>query len=141
MTICKNCGAPVRKLECPTGDQQLVGYARSGTALGLDNQVEALRSAGCGRIFCDHTSGVDTERPAFAELMKGLREGDTVVVVGLERFDRYTHELWDTLDVIGGAGAYVLDLSSDIDTRVPQDASILRARIATARSILDKTRK
>jgi DNA invertase Pin-like site-specific DNA recombinase len=52
---------------------ELVGYARVSTREGsqvLDRQLDALRGAGCERIFEDRGSGASAERP-------GLKAGQT----------------------------------------------------------------
>lgn len=45
----------------------LVGYARVSTAeQNLDLQLEALRGAGCERLFGDRIGGDHAERPGLA---------------------------------------------------------------------------
>ena len=60
------------------------GYARvSSNTQDYAAQVEALKAAGCERIFSERASGKSTNgRPEFAKLMKALKHGD-VVTVGL----------------------------------------------------------
>ena len=59
------------------------GYARvSSNTQDHAAQVEALKAAGCERIFSEKASGKSTNgRPEFARLMKALRHGDVVTVV------------------------------------------------------------
>ena len=61
------------------------GYARvSSKTQDYAAQVEALKSAGCERIFSEKASGKSTNgRPEFAKLLKALLPGDTVVVTKL----------------------------------------------------------
>jgi predicted site-specific integrase-resolvase len=58
------------------------GYARvSSNTQDHAAQVEALKAAGCERIFCEKASGKSTNgRPEFAKLMKALKHGDVVTV-------------------------------------------------------------
>jgi DNA invertase Pin-like site-specific DNA recombinase len=59
----------------------LIGYARVSTDdQNLDLQRDALKAAGCERMFEDKASGGKAERPALAALIDILRAGDTVVV-------------------------------------------------------------
>lgn len=72
-----------------------VGYARvSTTKQDYDLQIEALKAAGCERIFSEKRSGKSTEgRTEFARLMKALNPGDTVVVTRLDRLARSSRDL------------------------------------------------
>ena len=58
------------------------GYARvSSKGQDYTAQVEALKAAGCERIFSEKASGKSTDgRPEFAKLQKVLLPADTVVV-------------------------------------------------------------
>ena len=59
----------------------LIGYARVSTnEQRLDLQQDALRSAGCERIFTDTASGAKTERPGLAAALAACRAGDVLVV-------------------------------------------------------------
>ena len=59
----------------------LLGYARVSTAdQHPDLQLDALKAAGCYRIFADTASGALDERPELAKVLDQLRPGDTPVV-------------------------------------------------------------
>lgn len=59
----------------------LIGYARvSKEEQNLDLQRDALKAAGCERIFDDKASGARTERPGLNRALEQLRDGDTLVV-------------------------------------------------------------
>ena len=59
----------------------MIGYARVSTVgQTLEQQSEALTAAGAGKIFHDVMSGARDDRPGFAECMRYLREGDTLIV-------------------------------------------------------------
>ena len=71
----------------------LIGYARVSTEeQKLDLQREALRDAGCERIFED-TAGGAAERPALSQALAQLRAGDTLVVWRLDRLGRSLKDL------------------------------------------------
>lgn len=67
----------------------LVGYARVSTAdQKLSLQKDALRKAGCKRVFADVASGTQTSRDGLTEVLEFLRERDTLVVWRLDRLGR-----------------------------------------------------
>lgn len=64
------------------------GYARVSTAdQNPDLQHDALRAAGCSRIFTDHASGMKTARPELTRALEHLRGGDTLIVWKLDRLE------------------------------------------------------
>ncbi len=64
----------------------LLGYARVSTLdQRLDLQQDALRSAGCARIFTDTASGAKTERLGLTAALEARRAGDVLVVWKLDR--------------------------------------------------------
>jgi DNA invertase Pin-like site-specific DNA recombinase len=61
----------------------LVGYARVSTQeQDLALQFDALRVAGCSKVFEEKASGAQRERPALQAALAYMREGDTLVVQG-----------------------------------------------------------
>jgi DNA invertase Pin-like site-specific DNA recombinase len=75
------------------------GYARvSSKAQDYQAQVEALKAAGCEKIYSEKQSGKSRDgRPEFAKLMKALLPGDTVVVTKLDRLARSSRDLHNIL--------------------------------------------
>ena len=74
------------------------GYARvSSKAQGYQAQVDALKAAGCEKIYSEKQSGKSRNgRPEFAKLMKDLLPGDVVVVTKLDRLARSSRDLHKT---------------------------------------------
>jgi DNA invertase Pin-like site-specific DNA recombinase len=75
------------------------GYARvSSKTQDYSAQVDALRAAGCKRIFSEKRSGKSaTDRPEFNKLMRTLVPGDTIVVSKLDRLARSSRDLHNIL--------------------------------------------
>ena len=71
-----------------------LGYARvSRDDQNISRQLDALRGAGCTRIFTDEgVSGARASRPGLDELLMYVRPGDVVVVQALDRLGRRTSE-------------------------------------------------
>ena len=66
-----------------------MGYARTSTPeQQLRLQMDALRQAGCTRIFTDVASGAQAKREGLDGALAFLREGDTFVVWKLDRLGR-----------------------------------------------------
>lgn len=68
-----------------------VGYARVSTIdQDPELQLEALRCAGCEKVFTEKASGARDDRPELARILTDvLRAGDTLVVWKLDRRDRW----------------------------------------------------
>jgi DNA invertase Pin-like site-specific DNA recombinase len=98
----------------------MLGYARVST-LEQDEalQVDALRSAGCAKVFVDKASGKLEHRPALDRLLEQLRPGDTLVVWRLDRLGRSLRHLIDTVQALHDQGVAFRSLTESIDTSTP----------------------
>ena len=64
---------------------ELLGYVRVPTTeQDTSLQTDALTTAGCTRLFCDHTSGAAGHRPQWDRLVEQARSKDTVMVWRLD---------------------------------------------------------
>jgi DNA invertase Pin-like site-specific DNA recombinase len=102
-----------------TGTQ--LGYARVSTGhQSLDQQVDALTAAGvdASRVYSDKLSGSSTreQRPGLASLLDYAREGDAIVVVGIDRLGRNAAEVMATIRELGERGIVLRSLREGIDT-------------------------
>jgi DNA invertase Pin-like site-specific DNA recombinase len=88
------------------------GYARvSSKAQDYTSQVEALRAAGCEKIYSEKQSGKSRDgRPEFAKLLKALLPGDTVVVTKLDRLARSSRDLHNILHELEGLSCGFISL-------------------------------
>ena len=95
-----------------------IGYARVSTLdQTLALQRDALKEAGCDKIFADHgVSGTATARPGLARAMKALKPGDTLVVWKLDRLGRSLSHLVQIVSQLGARGVNFRSLSDPIDT-------------------------
>ncbi len=98
-----------------------IGYCRVSTdAQTLEAQTEALRAAGCARIFAEKISGARADRPQLAKAIAALTEGDCLVVCKLDRLARSTRDLLNTLAQIADRGATFRSLGDAwADTTTP----------------------
>jgi hypothetical protein len=80
------------------------GYARVSTdGQTLDSQVEALKAAGCGKIFREKVSGARADRPQLLRLLAAIGSGDVLIVSRLDRLARSTRDLLNRLHRQSGA--------------------------------------
>jgi len=94
----------------------LIGYARISTEdQSLRLQKDALREAGCERIFEDTASGAG-DRPALRRALEHLRDGDTLVVWRLDRLGRSLKDLIGRAEKLQSRGVGLRSLRESIDT-------------------------
>jgi DNA invertase Pin-like site-specific DNA recombinase len=86
----------------------------------LDQQVDALTAAGVDtrRIYSDKLSGTSTreQRLGLASLLEYAREGDAIVVVGIDRLDRNAAEVMATIRDLRDRDIVLRSLREGIDT-------------------------
>jgi DNA invertase Pin-like site-specific DNA recombinase len=95
----------------------LIGYARVSTQDQTPNlQQDALKAAGCSRIFADTASGASQDRPGLSEAIAYCRDGDTLVVWRLDRLGRSLPHLIETIAGLLEKGIGFRSLTEAIDT-------------------------
>ncbi len=111
---------------------QVVGYARvSSVDQNLARQMKALE--GCDRIFADKLSGKDTAREQLQEMLRYVREGDTLRVVSPDRLARSTRDLLAMVEELKGRGVSVEFLDNPaLNTDTPQGEFMLTVLAAMA---------
>ena len=98
----------------------LIGYARVSTRdQSPALQLDALRQAGCGKIFSEQRSGAQRDRPALTQALDYAREGDVLVVWKLDRLARSLRQLIETVGNLEQAGVGFRSLTEAIDTTPP----------------------
>lgn len=106
----------------------IIGYARVSTReQNPESQAAALRAAGAERIYTDHgESSRISDRPQWVECQKYLRNGDTLIVRGL---DRLAGSETMALQVVHDLGERKIQLQSlsepEIDTTTPMGRAVL----------------
>ena len=98
----------------------LIGYARVSTAeQDTALQTDALRKAGCERVFEDTASGAKADRPGLADALAYLRDGDVLAVWRLDRLGRSMPHLIETIGALEARGVGFRSLTEAIDTTTP----------------------
>lgn len=90
------------------------GYIRVSTqGQNVSRQVAKMESLGLSRLFIDHASGKDMDRPEWNRLMGTVKAGDTLVIDSLDRLGRdygKVTEEWRRLTRDEGVSIRCLDL-------------------------------
>lgn len=98
----------------------IIGYVRvSSQEQNLDLQLEAMRQAGCDKVYEDKASGVSRDRPGLHLALEVLREGDTLVVWKLDRLGRTVKQLVSFVTWFEENGIHLRSLTDAIDTTTP----------------------
>jgi DNA invertase Pin-like site-specific DNA recombinase len=97
-----------------------IAYARVSTdAQNTALQQQALKRAGCKRIFEEAASGAQRERPQLTAALNFLRPGDTLVVWRLDRLARSLKQLIETVEQLDQSGVHLKSITESIDTSTP----------------------
>jgi DNA invertase Pin-like site-specific DNA recombinase len=97
-----------------------IGYGRVSTVgQKLEPQLEALEKAGCEKIYSEKLTGTNRDRPELQELLRGLRQGDTVTVAKIDRLARSMSDLFKIADEIKASGAHLRIIDQGIDSGTP----------------------
>ena len=98
----------------------LIGYARVSTdEQSLDLQLDALKAAGCRRVFTDKVSTTRADHPGLAEAVSHLRDRDGLVIGKSDRLGRTVTGLVDFVADHRRRGVQFRSLTDGIDTTTP----------------------
>ncbi len=96
----------------------LIGYARISThEQNADLQIDALKAAGCERVFNETASGGKAARPVLNEALAALRTGDSRMVWKLDRLARSLKQLVETLETLQARDIGLVSLTEAINTK------------------------
>ncbi len=94
-----------------------IGYARVSTQdQHLRAQTDALKQAGCEKVYTDQLSGASRERPGLTQALETLRKGDTLVVWKLDRLGRSLPHLVELVGELKERGVGFRSLQENLDT-------------------------
>ncbi|KAF0139094.1 MAG: Resolvase/integrase [Stygiobacter sp.] len=98
----------------------LIGYARVSTEeQNLDLQTDALKKAGCEKVFADKISGVKSERKGLNAALEMLRPGDVLMVWRLDRLGRSLKHLIELVGELEQKNIGFCSLTENIDSTTP----------------------
>jgi DNA invertase Pin-like site-specific DNA recombinase len=94
-----------------------IGYARVSTKdQTVAMQVDALKKAGCTKVYTEVMSGARSDRPVLTKLLENLRGGDVLVIWKLDRLGRSLQHLVDLVNDLMGRKVGLKSLNDPIDT-------------------------
>jgi DNA invertase Pin-like site-specific DNA recombinase len=97
-----------------------IGYARVSTKdQNCDLQVDALRVAGCEKIYSEAVSGARADRLVLDELLRNIRSGDVLVIWKLDRLGRSLRHLVELVGTLMEKGVGLQSLHDPVDTTTP----------------------
>ena len=119
-----------------------IGYARVSTEdQNLDRQIDALKTAGCERIYQEKITGKAKHRPELDRMLEALRVGDQVVVVKLDRIGRNTKHLIELSEQFNDIGVDFISLGDAIDTSTATGKMMFTVLAAIAQFEADLNRE
>lgn len=98
----------------------IIGYARTSTldqVAGLEAQVRDLKKEKCDKIFQEHVSSVDAERPQLEAMIEFARDGDVIVCTKLDRLARSVSGMVKIADRLKKKGVSILILDPHLSNR------------------------
>lgn len=97
-----------------------IGVARVSTRdQNPEAQEDALRAAGCEKVFTDKASGKLARRPELDKALMVAREGDQIVITKLDRLGRSLKNLIELSEELRSRSIGLVVLDQGIDTATP----------------------
>ncbi len=104
-----------------------IGYARVSTyEQSLNMQIDALKNAGCVKIYEEKVSGMLNDRPQLNELIKFARSGDAIVIFKLDRIGRSTKKIIELAEELENNGIELISICDNIDTTTAVGKAMFR---------------
>lgn len=104
-----------------------VAYVRVSTVeQNEDRQMAALRGYSIDRWFVEKTSGKDTNRVEFRNMLDFVREGDCVFVEDFSRLTRNLKDLLETIERLDEKGVKFVSVKEQLDTSTNSGKLILQ---------------
>ncbi|MBA2709863.1 MAG: recombinase family protein [Tatlockia sp.] len=98
-----------------------IGYARISTkGQHLDLQIDALKKAGCEKIYKDIISGSLSNRPALDQLLNDINKNDVIIIWKLDRLGRSLKNLVDLINTLNEKEVGLKSINDPVDTTTAQ---------------------
>lgn len=122
-----------------------IGYARVSTLeQNLDLQIDALKQAGCEKIFVDKATGANMNRPALNEALQFMRAGDRLIIWKMDRLGRNMLDSLKFLDQLKETGSFLTSLTECCGTGTPTEQLLMSLLMSFAQHernvLIERTR-
>jgi DNA invertase Pin-like site-specific DNA recombinase len=118
-----------------------IGYSRCSSAgQNHQSQIDALKQAGCERIFQETASGSRNDREELAKLIEFARPGDEAIIVRLDRLGRNMRNVLDVIDQLTRKQVSLVSLGEAIDGTTPSGKLALHMLAAMSQYELEQKR-
>jgi DNA invertase Pin-like site-specific DNA recombinase len=118
-----------------------IGYSRcSAAGQNHQSQIDALKQAGCERIFQETASGSRSDRQELQNLIEFARPGDEAVVVRLDRLGRNMRHVLEVIDQLTRKQVSLVSLGENIDGTTPSGKLALHMLAALSQYELEQKR-
>ena len=105
-----------------------VGYIRVSTKeqnTGRQYMLLSDRHIKIDKMYEEHISGKDTNRPQLQAMLDYVRSGDTVYVESISRLARNTRDLLEIVEKLTDKDVQFVSLKEQLDTTTPQGKFVL----------------
>ncbi|WP_375326473.1 recombinase family protein [Candidatus Tisiphia endosymbiont of Nemotelus uliginosus] len=93
------------------------GYARVSTKdQVLDMQIDALKNAGCHKVFYEVAKGAKPDRPEWLKLLNEIQAGDTLIIWKLDRMGRSLQHLIKIVNDLIAKNVDIISLQDPLNT-------------------------
>ena len=89
-------------------------------------QLDALKTAGCEKVYQEKVSGATADRPQLGKLLGMIREGDTLVIWKLDRLGRSLAHLIKLVADLEQRPVGLLNFNDPVDTTTAQRRLVFR---------------
>ncbi|AOA04114.1 recombinase family protein [Carnobacterium maltaromaticum] len=111
----------------------IFGYARVSTEdQNLNLQIDELTQHGIDKLFQEKVTGSKRDRPQLEDMVKGLREGDSVVIYKLDRISRSTKHLIELSETFEELGVNFISIQDNVDTSTSMGRFFFRVMASLA---------
>jgi len=104
-----------------------IAYIRvSSSEQNEERQLDILKQYQIDRYFSEKVSAKDMHRPQLQEMLRYVREGDTLYICDFSRLARSTMDLLSIVDQLQNKNVQLISIKENIDTSTPTGKLMLQ---------------